>query len=236
MGLLSHIAFLGLNALASIFSYFYEQYLRLLALFSTICTTVMKCQNPFAFRAGQVTFWTTIIYLFIAIPLIYVHETVPPAPSDHSLYRGLNLTEAWLDLQTITTTLHPFNSHQNDVVRDFIIDRSKQILERNKMNYTSEVATDVVTWSRNDELRTTAPSSRVTVFDDKVANFTRVYRSGAKSHSGTYFEGNNYYVYIRGTEDAEGDWWRTESEYKKIHSKGGVLVNCHIDSCVRIQP
>lgn len=92
-------------------------------------------QNPFAFRPAQVTFWTTIIYLALLVPLIWVHETVPPAPNDHSTYRGLNLTEAWLDLQTITTNHHPFNSHDNDRVRQYLIDRSKEILKRHDVKY-----------------------------------------------------------------------------------------------------
>ena len=95
----------------------------------------MKCSNPFAFRPGPVSFWTTIIYLAVAIPLLYVHETVPPAPSERSLYRGLNLTEAWSDLQTITRSYHPYNTHENDVVRQYLLDRSGEILKQNGVNF-----------------------------------------------------------------------------------------------------
>lgn len=98
----------------------------------------MRCNNPFAFRPAPVSFWTTIVYLAIAIPLIYVHESVPPAPSDHSLYRGLNLTEAWHDLELISSAYHPYNSRQNDIVRRYLIDRAKEILERNNIDFTTE--------------------------------------------------------------------------------------------------
>ena len=91
----------------------------------------MRGSNPFAFRPGPVSFWTTVVYLAIAIPLLYVHETVPPAPSEHDLYKGLNLTEAWLDLDIISSSYHPYNSHENDDVRAFLINRSKEILTRN---------------------------------------------------------------------------------------------------------
>jgi Zn-dependent M28 family amino/carboxypeptidase len=38
-------------------------------------------------------------------------------------------------------------------------------------------------------------------------------------------------VYIRGSEDEEGDWWNEKSlETMKTHGKGGVLVNAHYDS------
>lgn len=98
----------------------------------------MRAKNPLAFRPGPVTFWTTIIYIALAIPLIWVHETVPPAPADRSLYQGLNLTEAWLDLQAISRTYHPYNSHENDRVREFLINRTKEILDRNDFSYTTE--------------------------------------------------------------------------------------------------
>jgi hypothetical protein len=96
----------------------------------------MQCSNPFAFRPGSVSFWTTVAYIALFASLIWVHETVPPAPADHSLYRGLNLTEAWIDLQNISNSFHPFNSRQNDRVREFLIDRSEEILARNKVTLT----------------------------------------------------------------------------------------------------
>lgn len=98
----------------------------------------MKLCNPFAFRPGPVTFWTTVAYLAVVIPLIYVHETVPGAPADDALDRRLNLTEAWLDLQTLTKTYHPYNSHENDRVRSFLLARAKHILDRNAIDYTVE--------------------------------------------------------------------------------------------------
>lgn len=99
----------------------------------------MRFHNPVAFRPAQVTFWTTVVYLALVIPLVYVHVTVPSAPPDDSLPSGLSLTDAWLDLQIISSAYHPFNSHQNDVVRGFIISRSKDILKHNGVDYTTEV-------------------------------------------------------------------------------------------------
>lgn len=104
----------------------------------------MKCQNPFAFSPGPVSIFTTIVYLALAIPLIWVHETVPPAPADRSLYHGVNLTEAWLDLQQISRAYHPYNSHENDRVREFLINRTKDILHRNDVRYSTETLGGVV--------------------------------------------------------------------------------------------
>ncbi|RGP65768.1 aminopeptidase y [Fusarium sporotrichioides] len=209
----------------------------------------MRAKNPLAFRPGPVTFWTTVIYIALVIPLIWVHETVPPAPADRSLYQGLNLTEAWLDLQTISRTYHPYNSHENDRVRKFLIDRTKEILDRNDLSYTTETIGGVDWYSRTSSLENfnsfDTPEETVqakprgaTLFDDRTSNVSWTYntarRMGSNISKGTwlgqYFEGNNYYVYIHGTDDPEGEWWRDESKYKKFHGQGGVLVNCHFDS------
>lgn len=46
---------------------------------------------------------------------------------------------------------------------------------------------------------------------------------------GTYFEGTNIIVYIRGTDDDEGEWWKKPAaEWSRNHH--GVLVNAHYDS------
>ncbi|KAH7152800.1 putative zinc metalloprotease [Dactylonectria macrodidyma] len=208
----------------------------------------MKCQNPFAFRPGPVTFWTTFIYLAIVIPLLYVHETVPPAPANRSLYRGLNLTEAFSDLQNMTNAFHPYNSHENDKVRDFIITRSKEILDRNGMEYKTDL-TGGVPWHEifrsldlPDETDGAHPRSwsrppGVTLFDDQVSNASWTYKGnkkvganfGSDIRGGQYFEGNNFYVYIHGKDDPEGEWW-TKPSKTQFRGAGGVLVNCHFDS------
>ncbi|KAF5020621.1 hypothetical protein F66182_7352 [Fusarium sp. NRRL 66182] len=210
----------------------------------------MRAKNPLAFRPGPVSFWTTAIYLALFIPLIYIHETVPPAPADRSLYQGLNLTEAWLDLQFITRAYHPYNSRENDRVREFLIRRTKDILDRNGLSYTTETAGGIEWHSRaystkdeqspltSDDAAVQSKPRGATLFDDKISNVSWTYNTARRTGSniskarwlGQYFEGNNYYVYIHGTDDPEGDWWRDESKYKKFRGQGGVLVNCHFDS------
>jgi hypothetical protein len=61
-----------------------------------------------------VTITTAVVYLAIFIPIIIIHETVPSAPKNPTVYRGLNLTEAWLDLAELTNGYHPYNSRRND--------------------------------------------------------------------------------------------------------------------------
>jgi hypothetical protein len=77
----------------------------------------------------------------------------------------------------------------------------------------------------------------VTIFNDLVSNVTSSSSGsiGAVGHGqlpgqSTYFEGTNIIVYIRGTEDEEGDWWNGQDwDTTKTHGKGGVLVNAHYD-------
>ena len=110
----------------------------------------MKCSNPIAFRPGPVTFWTTLIYIAIAFPVIWVHETVPPAPSEESLPNGISLNDAWRDLQHITEHYHPYNSHDNDRVRQYLFDRSEEILGKNDAPYTVEYATHNRSWTQQE--------------------------------------------------------------------------------------
>ncbi|PHH75851.1 hypothetical protein CDD80_2016 [Ophiocordyceps camponoti-rufipedis] len=185
----------------------------------------MKLGNPFAFGPGPVTFWTTAVYLAVVIPLIYVHETVPPAPAGDALARGLNLTEAWMDLQTITKTYHPYDSRENDGVRRYLLQRVSKILDRNGVDYTLERSTS----SSGDFMESADENSGATIFDDRVSNVTYTYPT-ASGGAGEYFEGSNVYVYIRGKEDATGNWWTRKQATDFSRHTGGVLVNCHFDS------
>jgi hypothetical protein len=47
--------------------------------------------------------------------------------------------------------------------------------------------------------------------------------------AGSYFEGTNIVVYIRGVNDPAGEWWKNGSD-AVASSDGGVLVNAHYDS------
>lgn len=54
---------------------------------------------------------------------------------------------------------------------------------------------------------------------------------GAQTGNAAYFEGTNIIVYIRGTLDEEGDWWKKRASHRRLPiGQGGVLVNAHYDS------
>ncbi|KAJ4302080.1 hypothetical protein N0V88_002216 [Collariella sp. IMI 366227] len=180
--------------------------------------------NPFSFRPGQVTFWTTVTYLALLIPIIVINEQTPPAPSNEAPVEGVNFTQAWLDLTTITKGYHPYNSRYNDELREYFLQRIHTILDDNR-----------VTWM-TDGAETDNTDAAVTVFDDMTSNCTFLMASGVVPNPTTpqvaaYFEGTNILVYIRGKQDDEGNWWKTAGAHDtNRNEKGLTLVNAHYDS------
>lgn len=170
--------------------------------------------NPIAFTPLPVTIITSIIYAALIIPLLVVHLVVPEAPRNGTPFAGVDLTEAWRDLQSLSTNFHPFNSRENDKVRNWLLARIENILKENGISSSSA-------------------TSPVVVFSDITSNLTfsiegRLKDAGPGRDPGysVYFEGSNIIVYIRGSEDEPGDWWTAD---RKPQGKG-VLVNAHYDS------
>ncbi|KUJ21238.1 putative zinc metalloprotease [Mollisia scopiformis] len=224
----------------------------------------MKCSNPFAFAPMSVTLTTTVVYLAILIPLLVIHETVPPAPTNPTVYRGLNLTEAWLDLDELSNGYHPFNSRRNDDVRNWLLRRIESILHSNGVSFLSDDSANTQSWdaspsklpleaanldeldlgstdakpasTSHQDLRTRTTDHAAVVFSDLLSNYTStaltsIGVSGRRAGISTYFEGSNIIVYIRGTEDEEGDWWKPVPPFTpRTFGKGGIMVNAHFDS------
>lgn len=175
----------------------------------------MKLQNPIAFTPLPVTIITSLVYLLLIALLLVVQLVVPSAPTTATPAAGVNLTEAWLDLQTLTAGFHPYNSRLNDRVRNWLLSRLEDILKGNGVAIASDHA-------------------KAVVFSDLTSNvtFTVTRRLGTsksdpESDISTYFEGTNIIIYIRGSEDDSDDWW---TEPRNPRGKGGVLVNAHYDS------
>ena len=86
--------------------------------------------NPLAFTRWPVTVITAAVYIAFVVPLLVIHHVVPPAPSKTtpSSFAGLNLTEAWSDLQLLTNGFRPYNSHKNDHVRQWLLKRIHEIV------------------------------------------------------------------------------------------------------------
>ncbi|CAK7566578.1 MAG: hypothetical protein SEPTF4163_004525 [Sporothrix epigloea] len=190
----------------------------------------MAVPNLFAFRPIQVTLWAAVIYLALVIPIINVQESVPKVPSEKALPHGLSIEEAWADLGNLTLQFHPSNSHANDDVRAFLLTRIHEILNGNGASWKSQVYRAGDSYAISESV--TGANADVVVFDDLQANgsITQSYAEGRRT--GLYFEGNNIYVYIRGTRDEAGDWWRAaaDSPQALAMQKQIVLVNAHFDS------
>ncbi|GFG11162.1 probable zinc metalloprotease NFIA_018760 [Aspergillus udagawae] len=165
--------------------------------------------NPLGFTPWPVTVITAVVYLALVVPLLVVHHVVPSAPS--SSPNGLNLTEAWADLQVLTKGFHPYNSHRNDEVREWLLKRIRELID------------SAPPASEHESVDEEKPD--VFVFDDTQSNLTF---SGRDSGLGVYFESTNIMVYIRGWEEDRERWW--EDPHGRPAGKGGVLVNAHYDS------
>lgn len=183
--------------------------------------------SPIAFTPLPVTIITSTIYLSLIIALLVIHLVVPSAPSNTTPVEGIDLIEAWRDLQELSNGFHPYNSRRNDHVRDWLLLRIEAILNDNGIVHSNDPY---------DELRHGgAAFSHAVVFNDVVSNVTFssngvISSSGRQRQPGTsvYFEGTNIVVYIRGSEDEKGDWWNRSNG--KHNGLGGVLVNAHYDS------
>ncbi|KAL4896601.1 hypothetical protein BDV59DRAFT_191160 [Aspergillus ambiguus] len=181
-------------------------------LFVLMAPLKMSRANPFAFTPWPVSLITSVVYLALVIPLLVVHHLVPSPPSTNP--RGLDIGEAWADLQDLTRGFRPYNSHQNDVVHEWLLNRINSILHA----APSDAAYRALDEEKPD----------VFVFDDQTSNLTFTSDTITAANIGVYFEGTNILVYIRGSEDDQDRWW--ETPHGAPSGRGGVLVNAHYDS------
>lgn len=181
-----------------------------------------KTKHILGFTARPVSFLTTAVYVVLFIPLLVIHTVLPPSPVADP--RGLQLSEAWQDLLYLTNGFHPYNSHRNDVVHQWLLKRIDAIIG------DARASTNTTT-SPPDGSRPDSPP--VVVFDDFNSSLSfaspTLRQPSREPLIGVYFESTNILVYIRGTEDDPSDWWKTTRRPAK-GTKGGVLVNAHYDS------
>ena len=188
---------------------------------------MVRSRNPIGFTPLPVTFFTCAIYIAVIALLLVTHHVLPSAPKSPTpkSWPGVNLTTAWLDLEKLSEDRHPYNSKANLKTRDWLLERISQILDANvKGNWRIENTDDAhaLDASRRESLSIKPGSKAVTVFDDRRSNVTFI-----DGRYGSYFEGDNIMVYIRGSEDDQSDWWTQGSKYE---GDGGVMVNAHFDS------
>ncbi|KAK5110074.1 hypothetical protein LTR62_006319 [Meristemomyces frigidus] len=178
--------------------------------------------NPLAFAPTQVTFISSAVYIALFSVLLWLHLTVPSAPTDPTPVKGLNLTQAWLDLDVIGSRLHPHGTRANDDVRSYLLQRVEGILRGNGVPYTTVEKND----SRTGNDVGVEKNGNVTLwaYDSSNATFPKDWQYQPWT---IYTESDNIIVYIRGKKDGDWDW---RSADKKYSGPGGVLVNAHYDS------
>jgi hypothetical protein len=169
------------------------------------------------FGPVQVTIITLIVYLGLFAALFWEHVTVPSAPSDPTPVEGVNLSQAWPDLDVISNGFHPLDSRRNEEVRKYLVQRIGEIAEENGVSLTK---------SEGSEGVLEGGDGKVVVFTEDESNVTFV-DDWRKQPWSQYSESTNVLVYIRGKQDEGGAWWNRSGKYE---GKGGVLVNAHYDS------
>ncbi|KAL9638907.1 MAG: hypothetical protein Q9204_001323 [Flavoplaca sp. TL-2023a] len=182
--------------------------------------------NPIGFTPLPVTVIGTLIYIILFVTLLLTHVVVPSAPKTKTPVAGVNLTEAWLDLQHISGGFHPYNSRRNDEIRDWLLRRIDRILAESMKG----IMFDRGRYLHDAQFRASiAKQNPAVVFSDMSSNATFSYEGKNLDEPGVsiYFEGTNIMVYLPGLEDDNEDWWNTG---KKPPEKGGLLVNAHYDS------
>ncbi|KAL8667329.1 MAG: hypothetical protein Q9202_000903 [Teloschistes flavicans] len=190
-----------------------------------------RLSNPIAFTPLPVTIISSLVYVALFAALLTTHLLVPSAPTNGTPIAGVNLAEAWQDLQYISGKFHPYNSRRNDETRDWLLRRLDQILATNTKSWMF----DRSKYLHDAQFRASiASQSPAVVFSDVTSNIT--FSQEGKKNNGTaardpglsvYFEGTNIIVYVRGSEDGNQDWWIGGQDPPE---RGGVLVNAHYDS------
>ncbi|CAK4028810.1 Vacuolar membrane protease [Lecanosticta acicola] len=177
--------------------------------------------NPIAFLPLQVSIIGSAVYIALFAVLLWLAHTVPSAPSTATPAAGINLTQAWLDLEQISDGYHPWGSRRNDLVREYLLRRVGEILEG--VDHETVYAVNG-TFKRAGRER--AQETLVTVFANDTSNFT-AWDDWTKRPYTLYGESENIIVYIRGQDDRAGEWWNETAPYE---GASGVLVSAHYDS------
>jgi hypothetical protein len=178
--------------------------------------TKRQSRNPLAFTPLPVTIFITLTFAALFAVLVTIHNVVPPAPKTPTPMAGINISEAWHDLQFLSDGFHPYNSHRNNDVRNWLLLRIEDILKKNHVSgYTH---------SQDNQARNLkASNAPVHIYNDLSSNLTFGSPDSALS---VVYTGENIMVYIRGSEDNDGMWWEDTGS----SGEGGVLVNAHYDS------
>ncbi|CAB4256847.1 similar to Saccharomyces cerevisiae YBR074W Putative metalloprotease [Maudiozyma barnettii] len=144
------------------------------------------CSACFRYRKTNVT--TMLLVTYAVVVVLYLNNNLlrknELLPTDNESVRLLE--SAWSDLQNITYKPHPYTSHANDVVHDYLLHRVKEMVSNTTF---CEISDDY-------------ESHRSILFSQKD-----VFNASSQKSSVIYFESSNILVKIQGKNDkstAEG--------------------------------
>ncbi|ODV70817.1 Pff1p [Cyberlindnera jadinii NRRL Y-1542] len=151
----------------------------------------------FGFRKTSLTIFVglTLFLVFISLPLARDYALVVPSPEPSEL------TSAWFDLQKISHKPHPYVSHANDEVHDYLMERVTQLAKSSVLN--------------------------ITIDDDKASNLTYfdihyLWKDGdADFNPLHYFESSNILVKIEG-KDSKLDGILLSAHYDSVGTSYGT--------------
>jgi hypothetical protein len=91
-----------------------------------------RLKSIFGFQPLPVTLLTVITYISLFTALLVVDRNPPEVAGKREQDSwGVDVEEAWSDLEELTREFRPYNSRRNDEVRDFLLDRIRTILGEN---------------------------------------------------------------------------------------------------------
>ncbi|PWW74989.1 hypothetical protein C7212DRAFT_345614 [Tuber magnatum] len=177
-----------------------------------------RVRSILGFTPFPVTLLTVITYVSLFSALLYIDRQPPALAKKGELdYWGVDIEEAWSDLEVLTREFHPYNSRPNDDVRAYLLERIQGILSRNGVaGFGNELQSSGYGYSGTVDLFDDGipgkPGSNVTFVGAGREDLTVLHPPAFL----VYFEGTNIIVYIHGDRPAD--------------ELSPVLVSAHYDS------
>ncbi|CDR38696.1 CYFA0S02e04654g1_1 [Cyberlindnera fabianii] len=93
---------------------------------------IQSIRAIFGFRKTSLTLFVALTYLVVLLIVPLAKRNTLSLPEKEPSI----LTSSWLDLQTISHKPHPYVSHANDEVHDYILSRAEALAKSSKLNIT----------------------------------------------------------------------------------------------------
>ncbi|KAG0668557.1 helicase [Maudiozyma exigua] len=140
--------------------------------------------------------YITIIVFYLKNDLFHKRDLLPSDPEAIRL-----LDRAWLDLQNITARPHPYTSHDNDRVHDYLLNRVQHIVGNSSF---CEISDDY-------------EARRSILFPQQD-----VFNVSSDKHSVIYFESSNILVKIEGKDTKNKEALLLSAHYDSVPSSSGA--------------